>query len=253
MNKTEKLIVAFLLANLALAGALHFLPPCGRPVVHTEPPPAVAPAEIVTANPQTKNIPMVEIAVPKEMPPDPASKLREWARRHTGAAIDWAAQHPDSENRDLVLVAACFEIANTNPAEAVALADQFSLTNNATLDNLGEQWARRDLDAARTWAMAKPEGEGRNQLIARVGYVWSATQPAAAAGFVVQEIPPGPAQTEAAISILHQWAMRNFADASAWVELFPDGAIHERAVNELAGIREYSLAAAAPRSSSISP
>ncbi len=76
----------------------------------------------------------------------------------------------------------------------------------------------------------------RNNLTARP------TEPAAAANFVVREIPPGSAQTEAVISILHQWALRNFDDAAAWVELFPDGEIRERAINELAGVRDYSLA-----------
>jgi hypothetical protein len=38
-------------------------------------------------------------------------------------------------------------------------------------------------------------------------------------------MPAGSPQIEAAISILLQWTLRNFDDAVAWVELFPEGEI----------------------------
>lgn len=247
MNKTEKLIVALLLANIVLAGALHFLSPIERPAAHPETPAPASPVEVVTANPQdaTRNeiVPAIEVPVDEPNPSD-ADMLREWARQYPRASIDWAVQQPDGLNREAVLEAACLEIANANPAEAVTLAEQYALTNHATLALLTQQWAQQDLRAARAWMMTRPAGRERNELAARVAYVWSATQPAAAAELVVQEIPQGPAQTEAAISVLHQWALRNFDDAAAWVELFPDGEIRDRAMNELAVVRDYSLAQA---------
>jgi hypothetical protein len=201
---------------------------------------------VVTANPQneTQNeiVPTVEVPVDKSNPSDLADKRREWARQYPRAAIDWAAQQPDDENRETVLEAACYEIANINPAEAVALADKYALTNRATLVILTQQWAQQDLRAAHAWVLAKPAGGERDELAARVGYVWSTSQPAGAAEFVVREIPPGPAQTEAVISVLHQWALRNFDGAAAWVELFPEGEIRQRASNELASVRAYSIA-----------
>lgn len=194
------------------------------------------PVEVATQRSKREISPTIEAFVP----PDSADGRREWIARDPHAAVDWAAQEPEGEKRDAVLVAACYEIASADPAEAVALAENFSLTNNATLENLAAQWAGQDFRAARKWALGKPAGRERNELIARVAYVWSNLQPAAAAEFVVQEIPPGAVQTEAAISILHQWALRNFAAAATWVDDFPDGEIRDRAVQELAGVREYS-------------
>ena len=165
--------------------------------------------------------------------------MHDWIVRDPHAAVEWAAQRPTGEKRDAVLVAACYEIANTNPAEAVALAEKYDMTKNATLANLTEQWAREDLNAAYTWVMSKPESAERDGLAARVGYVWSSAQPAAAAGFVLQEIPPGPVQTEAAISILHQWALQDMAGAAAWANQFPEGALRERALNEIEGVQSY--------------
>jgi hypothetical protein len=238
LNKTEKFIVAFLLANIALAGALHFLMPAVHPATRL----ATPVVEVVTANPENEIVPTVEANAPQVAPSDPTAELRDWIARDPHAAIEWAVQQPLGEKRAEVLEAACFEIANVNPAEAVALAEKYALTNHATLASLTPRWAQQDLRAAHAWVLAKPAGGERNELAARVGFVWSATEPTAAADFVIREIPPGSAQTEAAISVLHQWALRDFAGAKAWVELFPDGEIRQRAMNELAGVREYSLA-----------
>ena len=54
--------------------------------------------------------------------------------------------------------------------------------------------------------------------------------------FVVKQIPPGLTQTEAAIMVVHQWALRDPAGAASWVESFPEGPIRDRAVNELKGL-----------------
>lgn len=172
----------------------------------------------------------------------------DWIARDPRAAMEWAAQLPGGESRDAALEAACYEIAKVNPAEAVALAEKYALTNHGTLANLTQQWASRDLRSAYTWVQAKPTGEERNELASRIGYVWSTSQPAEAANFVVQEISPGPVQTEAAISVLHQWAIRDFNGAMDWVEQFPDGDIRQRAIKELAGVQNYSVSDGEPMS-----
>jgi hypothetical protein len=39
---------------------------------------------------------------------------------------------------------------------------------------------------------------------------------------------PGERQTEAAISVLHQWALRDLNAATAWTFTFPEGALRQR-------------------------
>lgn len=236
LSGSKKLIIGLMLASLALTGALRFLRPAESVVAQPETQPATESAEVGSLSPD------YEIAPVDAEVSGPVGELRDWVARDPYAAAEWAAQQPAGESRDAVLVAVCYEIANVNPAEAVALAEKHALTNHATLANLAGQWAQQDLRAAHTWVLAKPAGEQRNELAARVGFVWSASEPSAAAEFVIREIPPGSTQTEAALSILHQWALRNFDAAAAWVELFPDGEIRDRAINELAGVRAYSLA-----------
>lgn len=68
--------------------------------------------------------------------------------------------------------------------------------------------------------------------------------PRDAARIVVYEIPPGSAQEEAALSVLHQWALTDFAGATAWADQFGATPFHDRARKELDGINQQLRALA---------
>jgi hypothetical protein len=59
-----------------------------------------------------------------------------------------------------------------------------------------------------------------------------------AAQLIIADLPPGPKQTEAAISVLHKWALQDVDGAAAWAEQFPAGPLRDRALNELSAIRK---------------
>ena len=235
----------FLLANLALAGALHFFSPVKLAASAAKNEAVKRPAhesEKVVSNASISS----PAAFPFDAAPGSLDQLRQWAAEDSSAAWDWALKQPDSVRRVEMLEVLCYRVAQDgDPARAVALADNLHLIAHGTLANLEQQWAQTDLPAAREWAVAKPAGDEKNELLERVAYVWALADPENAARFVVEKMSPGNTQTEAAISVLHQWALRDFNGAEAWVELFPEGEIRQRAMNELAGIREYALADAA--------
>jgi hypothetical protein len=104
------------------------------------------------------------------------------------------------------------------------------------MEDIALTWAGKDLADALSWAASQPAGNQRDEIMARVAFMESRTAPEAAANLVIDEIPPGPAQDEAVISVLHQWAIQDFASAKAWAELFPSGPVRERALAELSGI-----------------
>lgn len=164
-----------------------------------------------------------------------------WASLNPTDAANWAAQLPDAGERNLELSYVCVEIAATAPARAVQIVIQSGLGEHteAVLQDIAQQWAEQDLSSAATWIEQLPAGEERNQMIKRLAYVKSKTDPADAARMVVSEIPAGWIQIEAAISVVHQWGQRDMAGARAWVDAFPDGPIRDRAENELAGIAAY--------------
>jgi len=161
-------------------------------------------------------------------------EIRDWARKDPEAALAWAKGRPDSDDaRKEALTDACFQIAQSDPVRAITLAEQYRLNFNSVLENLGEQWAAKDLNSAREWIAAQADSDERNALAVGMTFVWAQTQPAAAAEFVSDQMHPGSVQDQAMMAVLHQWALTDLAGASAWVQEFPDGPKRDRALNEL--------------------
>jgi hypothetical protein len=163
---------------------------------------------------------------------------RAWAAQDPEGALSWVSQLPLSEQRTRMLNRCFFEIALTNPAQAVAAAQRFSPEEDLTyvLENLAQQWAANDLARSLSWAQSQPSGALRDRLLARIAFVQSQSNPADAARLVAEQIPAGPDQVEAAISVVHQWGQRDMASAMSWVRSFPAGPVQDRANAELAGI-----------------
>jgi hypothetical protein len=70
-------------------------------------------------------------------------------------------------------------------------------------------------------------------LVLHVALVWSKSDPAEAARLVLNQIPAGDNQNEAVISVVYQWALQDREAAKSWVQLFPEGALRRRAMNEI--------------------
>jgi hypothetical protein len=166
-----------------------------------------------------------------------------WAAQDSAAALAWAAGLTDAGERNSVLTDACVGISQSNPAEAINTARQYGVEDKGGFyENMVEQWAVGDMTAALAWVAQFPAGAGRDGMMARVAFVEAQVSPGDAADLVVKEIPPGPAQDEAAMSVLGQWGLRDFTGASAWVDQFPAGPLADRAKQELAGIDAYRQA-----------
>jgi len=170
---------------------------------------------------------------------------QHWTEQDSASARQWAGQLSDLGERNAALTDVCFQIAQADPGHATQLADQYELGKlpGATLENLVQQWAAQDVTTATAWVKERPAGEQKEQMLMRLAMVIAETSPAEAAQLVVNQIPEGSVQTEAAISVVHQWARRDLSGARAWVELFPEGPLRERALNELKGIEQYQQAA----------
>jgi hypothetical protein len=166
-----------------------------------------------------------------------------WAAQDSAAALAWAAGLTDAGERNSTLTDACVGISQSNPAEAINTAKQYGVEDKGGFyENLVEQWASMDATAALDWVAQLPAGAGRDRMMARVAFAEAQVSPGDAADLVVKEIPPGPAQDEAAMSVLDQWGSRDFAGASAWADQFPAGPLADRAKRELAGIVAYHQA-----------
>jgi len=169
---------------------------------------------------------------------------RDWARDFSAEASAWLLHAPDSPQRDIVAEIVCPQLAQTNPALAVALTEHCSGSGTNImgnlLDNLAQLWAERDDQAAYTWASAKPPGEGRDRLLQRIALVQSKTEPNRAARMIVEQISPGAIQHEAAISVLYQWAQQDATAALDWAQSFPAGDFRDRAITEVQNVKAFS-------------
>lgn len=137
-------------------------------------------------------------------------------------------------------------LAESDPRAALLAASDRDLGPAAAYvrGNFLQLWAERDFTAAHAYAESQAPGEAREELIARLALVMARWIPAEAAAIVAQDMRPGPAQTEAAVSVVHRWAGADSAAASAWVAAFPAGPLRERAEREIAGLRGSLIPAA---------
>ncbi len=162
---------------------------------------------------------------------------RAWATVDFEGVTGWLGNLTRIEDQKPGFEEACFGAMESSPADAIRVWEKFAFTaDDHVLANLAQNWATRDLPAARAWVTTQPPSLQRDQAAARIAYVMSQSKPAEAAAFAVEEIPPGPAQSEAVISVLHRWAETDPAGATNWAAGFSEPILRERAINELAGI-----------------
>lgn len=165
--------------------------------------------------------------------------LVAWAGKDTASALSWSDQlENDSEHR-YARSTICTELAKEDPRQALELAIGHGAdeASDGLLENLAMQWADRETTSAMEWVRSQPSVEWKERLVARVAYVLAKTDPCAAACRVAEDMTPGTAQNEAVISVVHQWAQIDPEAAARWVDELPSGALQERALSELAGIR----------------
>jgi len=166
--------------------------------------------------------------------------LEAWTAKDFHAALAWASHLADQVERDASLSCICTTMGARSPAGAVKVAAAFppNAAPPGLLPNLAAQWMERDPVGAFQWVKQQPPGESRDALMARASFVWSKTNPEEAADLVINDMSPGPAQDEAAMSVLHQWALQDLDAAGKWAAVFPEGSLHTRAMQELDGLKK---------------
>jgi len=170
--------------------------------------------------------------------PLPRAAESETRKAELLAAREAALQIADPNERNAALSRVCYQWAEFDPRGAIEHALAWNLEEAPGLfENLALQWASADLPAARAWTETQPPSEFRSELVMRIGFALAQNDPEAAAHYVVRETTPGPSQTEAAIAVLHQWLQKDPDAASAWANGFPAGALRERALQEVAGLK----------------
>lgn len=185
------------------------------------------------AEPQTRHDPTWPL------PEVPASEV-ETKRAEMMAAFEEASEIEDPYAQNAALTRICYHWAGFDPRGAVETAIAWELDEIPGLfENLALQWASADLPSAREWVGMQPPGDFRSELVMRIGYAMAQDNPASAAGYVIRETRPGSVQAEAALAVLHQWALKDPAAARAWATGMPEGDLRERLLREIEGLATY--------------
>jgi hypothetical protein len=182
----------------------------------------------------------------------PAGVIREQLLRHTAhawsaldlqGAIAWAKEVNEDGERFVAATEIVSQVGQSDPGHAIEVSDVFGIgRNDGTVEHIAQLWATQNLQAALDWTEAQPSGPERDQILARIVTVEAERSPADAADTVLQQMTPGPAQTNAVAPIIREWSVRDTAAASAWIQDLPQGPLRDLANGELARtVRNRSL------------
>jgi hypothetical protein len=165
--------------------------------------------------------------------------LSSWAARDAEEALEWVSALEDSAARRSARSTVCLAVAEKDPHRAVVLAlahgtDQDD--DGGLLESLTMQWCEKESETVLKWVCEQPPGEWRDRLLGRASFVLSKSDPAAAAQ-LVSGLEPGNLQDEAAMAVLHQWALQDSAAALRWAEAFSESTLRERALAEISNLR----------------
>lgn len=157
-----------------------------------------------------------------------------WVERDASQATTWAATLAD-DVRGTVQVTLGYEIARTDPVEALALA--VALSPGRDRDDLmvhaASQWASTDALAATEWACACPDLALRERVLAAIATAMADQDPASAVLLTTQALWPGESQKQAAMAIVQRWAQRDSAATASWVQQFPADELKDTALRYL--------------------
>ena len=193
------------------------------------------------------------------------SIAKEWARKDSEAALDWASKLPDSQ-RTGAYIGLMGTLASTDPRTASALVTRLEDggPRREAIRNIATAWAKQSPLAAMDWAQSlagedrksamnealgswashQPQdaakyletltaGEITATQLKAVAEPWLNQAPAAAATWVATR-PEGDARNEAMSGVMWRWTMSEPAAASSWLRSQPAGPTHDAGIAGLA-------------------
>jgi hypothetical protein len=183
-----------------------------------------------------EEIPAIEGSWTREL-----RQLSELAVHDAEAALERVSRMSVIEEREAALKEVCLALAESDPALAMRAAWHLQLgslgglSESTALENLASRWASADLKAALSWIDQQPIDDAgkRDRVVKGIASVWSQSAPADAARLVAEQMSPDFSQFDAAINLVGRWAAIDFSGAAAWVALFPEGPVQDRARKEL--------------------
>jgi hypothetical protein len=138
---------------------------------------------------------------------------------------------PDGEWKAKIISGAAFEMAASNPQQAIPFAAQMD-SGDATgvLQAAAFQWARIDPDAAKQWATQGADADVREELIAAAAKGMAEQHPGEAAEWLLTSVKSPDPLAETLPGIIRSWAGKEPSATADWVAHFPAGIARNEAL-----------------------
>jgi hypothetical protein len=165
---------------------------------------------------------------------------QSWARLNPDDAQNWVSNltNPpdDPTERDTMVSYVTFAVADMDPERAIRVLEQCPINKDRfeiMVENLTQQWTDQNSLQPLVDLIAKmPPSADRDGYFARIANAMARSDVMQASEIVSDDITPGPAQVDAAMSIVRQLAWNDKNLALEWVDTFPAGEVHDRALKE---------------------
>ena len=165
--------------------------------------------------------------------------IRLWAAADIGGAVTWLTSLLNNADRGNTATAAAAQVAQTDTPGAIELSQLLGVgTADGSLEHLTQLWTEEKPREAMAWIVTQPTGPNRDRLLSRIAWVRAQSEPADAAGLVLDHMTAGTLRDDAIIGVVHQWALRDPAGATNWVSQFQPGPLRTRALGELETARK---------------
>jgi hypothetical protein len=152
-----------------------------------------------------------------------------------GGFQNYLERLPDGEWKEKVLGAAGFEVASDDPIQAIEFAKRMNPgeTRTGLLQSAAFEWARREPAAAMQWLNQVDDPALREPLIAWGAKGYATADPREAAEWLIASVKGGDLLNETATSIVRSWAASEPAAAADWVVRFPESPVRDEALETL--------------------
>ncbi|RXK55084.1 hypothetical protein ESB00_04060 [Oleiharenicola lentus] len=166
--------------------------------------------------------------------------IRLWSETDIGGTLTWLTSLLDQGDRDLAALSATTQVAQTDPAGALELAQSLRIgLDDGRFERMAQLWAEEFPQDAVDWATAQPAGALRDKLLIRIVHVRAQQDPPEAARLATAQFAPGANRDNAILTVIRHWAVRDQAAATLWAGSFDSGSLRDRAFSEIrnAGVR----------------
>ena len=159
--------------------------------------------------------------------------IRNWASRAPEEAIAWGTALPDGDGRDAALAAMVNALVGTDFDGAQKLFEQLSADGQGlAADAMTRNLVQQDVNQARQWAEALPQGKARNNALEILASQWAYDNPVATAQWL-NGLPSGVARDRAVVGFGRATIDRDPDSALTWALTITDPKVRADTIEHL--------------------